>query len=172
MTRIRLRMSCGPIISKSMEKTGFKGDWSRLLLFIAYVSAFILVAVFISGCRVKYISVPEYHEIHDTLISKEYIDREVIKEVTVKDSSSFRKEDSIIYIERWHWERDYRYEKALQAKIDSLTQLKRDSVPYPVPYEVRVPAELKWWQKSLIWWGVICFAILAICIFVKIKIPK
>lgn len=118
----------------------------KLLAFI-FMWAIVLTIILCSlaGCRTVYqpYPVPEYHEVHDTIVKKEVEVKEVIKEVAVRDSVSFLVKGDTVVKERWHWERDYRYEKALQAKIDSLTKLKRDSIPYPVPGPVEyVPAQM------------------------------
>lgn len=88
---------------------------------------------------------------HDTItVVKEVVRDSIVNHyIEKKDSSSFRQNGDTVTIERWHWERDYRYEKILQAKIDSLSQVKADSIPYPVPVEVPVPAELTRWQKAM-----------------------
>ena len=103
---------------------------------------------------------------------QEFVDKLVIKEVATKDSSSFRKDGDTIRIERWHWERDYRYEKALQKKIDSLTNIKRDSIPYPVPGPTKYINELKKWQRYLIWWGVICTLSLILSIYLRFFLKR
>lgn len=116
----------------------------KMLAFI-FMWAIALTVIFCSltGCKTVYVPTPEYHEVHDTIVKKEVEVKEVIKEVTVRDSVSFLVKGDTVVKERWHWERDYRYEKALQAKIDSLTKLKRDSVSYPVPGPVEyVPAQM------------------------------
>ena len=120
------------------------GCWTSL----AFYSVLVMFLITISSCtKTIYVPTPEYHEIHDTIVHNETIIKEVIKEVAVKDSSSFHQSGDTIRIEHWHYERDYTYEKALQAKVDSLTQLKRDSVPYPVEVPVEVPAQLTSWQQ-------------------------
>lgn len=102
-----------------------------------------IVLVLLAGCtKTIYVPTPEYHEVHDTIAKKEIVEKEVIKEVAVRDSSSFRQSGDTILIERWHWERDYRYEKELQAKIDSLSHIERDTVFKPYPVSDEVPAEL------------------------------
>lgn len=134
----------------------------------------LIVMLCVAGCRsTQYISVPEYHETHDTLIQKEVIEKEVIKEVTVKDSVSFTVKGDTVRIERWHYERDYSKEKALEAKVDSLTKARRDSIPYPVPGPKEyVERPLKGWQKALIWWGVFCTLALIVFIIIRVRFPK
>lgn len=134
-----------------------------------------IVLFFMSGCRTVYqpYPVPEYHTIHDTVIQKSRYDSIIYKDRFVKDSSSFVQKGDTIRIERWHWERDYSYEKILQGMIDSLLSVKRDSVPYPVPGPTEyIEKPLKQWQKALIWWGVICAAIFVLILIIKIKRPK
>jgi hypothetical protein len=119
-------------------------DERRLILLIFMWSIlFTIVFVLLAGCtKTIYVPTPEYHEVHDTIVKKEIVEKEVIKEVSVRDSSSFRQSGDTIRIERWHWERDYSKEKALQAKIDSLSHIERDTVFLPYPVSDEVPAEL------------------------------
>jgi hypothetical protein len=116
----------------------------KILAFI-FMWAIVLTIILCSlaGCKTVYVPQPVYHEVHDTVVKKEVEEKVVIREVTVRDSVSFLVKGDTVVKERWHWERDYRYEQELQAKIDSLTKLKRDSVPYPVPGPVEyVPAQM------------------------------
>ena len=57
--------------------------------------------------------------------------------------------DTVTVIQHVRHDRDYRREKELEAKIDSFSHVKGDSIPYPVPVEVEVPAELTRWQKLM-----------------------
>ena len=155
-----------------MKDNRDKVNWPVLLLILIYSIVIVFVLVLVSGCKTRYVPVPEYHEIHDTIKTIERRDSIVFVNKTVKDSTSFRQSGDTIRIEKWHWERDYRYEKTLQKKIDSLTQLKRDSVPYPVPGPIEyIEKPLKGWQKLLIWWGGICVALGIVIVFVKLKFP-
>lgn len=133
-----------------------------------------IVLFFMAGCRTVYqpYPVPEYHEIHDTIIEKSRYDSIIYKDRFVKDSASFKQKGDTVWIERWHWERDYSYEKILQNRIDSILSAKQDSIPYPVPGPTKYINELKKWQKALIWWGVICTAIFVLIVVIKIKHPK
>ena len=129
-----------------------------------------MMLALLTSCRTVYVPQPEYHETHDTIVKKETVEKEVIKEVTVRDSSSFRQSGDTIRIERWHWERDYRYEKELQAKIDSLTKLKRDSVPYPVTVEVeKVVTKMNSFQAFFFWLGALASFLLIVFISIKIR---
>lgn len=140
---------------------------------IMAVITFVLIIFAFTGCKTTYIPQPEYHEIHDTIIRKEVVEKEVIKEVTVRDSVSFLVKGDTVRIERWHYERDYKTEKALQAKIDSLTHIERDSVPYPVPGPTQyVERPLKGWQKVLMWCGAIGIILIIIYIIIRIRFPK
>ena len=113
----------------------------------------IIMGLLLTACSPKVMQPqPLPVEAHrDTItVVKEVVRDSIIHHYTEKkDSSSFRQNGDTVTIERWHWERDYRYEKILQAKIDSLSQVKADSIPYPVPVEVPVPAELTRWQKAM-----------------------
>ena len=133
------------------------GDGKQLLLITCYIILLILATICLAGCtRTVYVPTPEYHEIHDTVVHNKVIEKEVIREVAVKDSSSFQVRGDTVYVYRYRYERDYTYEKRLQATIDSLSHATRDTVtvtlpPTEVVKEVEKP--LKKWQKYLIWWG-------------------
>ena len=148
-----------------------RDDKKMIALILMWAVILTIIMVSFSSCKeIQYVTVPETHEVHDTIIKKEVVEKEVIKEVTVKDSVSFQAKGDTIYISRYRYERDYTYEKFLQAKIDSLSHVKADSIPYPVPYEVRVPAELSSWQVFFIMLGKICAVIMILTIlFVIIK---
>ena len=148
------------------------GDGMRALYITLLITLAILMLAMFTGCKTVYTPIPEYHEIHDTIVKKEVVEKEVIKEVTVRDSVSFLVKGDTVVKERWHWERDYRYEKALQAKIDSLTKLKRDSIPYPVPGPTKYINELKKWQRYLIWWGIICTLSLILSIYLRFFLKR
>jgi len=147
----------------SLDRNG--GCWSSLAFYSVLVMLFLTIA---SCTKTVYVPTPEYHEIRDTIIKKEIVEKEVIKEVAVKDSSSFHQSGDTVRIEHWHYERDYTYEKALQAKVDSLTKLSRDTVPVPVEVPV-VTNVLKPWQKGLMWWGVITTLAFVVILYIKMR---
>jgi hypothetical protein len=127
-----------------------------------------------AGCtRIIYQPVPEYHYEHDTIKHTVMRDSIVYRDREVRDSASFRKDGDTILIEKWHWERDYKYEKYLQAQIDSLSNVKRDSIPYPVPGPTEyVPAELTALQQ---FWivsgkvGIVLLIVTFVILYIKTK---
>ena len=128
-----------------------------------------LIIVLLSACtKTVYQPVPVYDETHDTIVKKETVEKEVIKEVTVRDSASFRQSGDTVTIERWHWARDYRYEKILEAKIDSLSHVSADTVYKPIPIEIEVAAELTKWQIFLITLGKVFIVIIVLTVLVAI----
>lgn len=147
------------------------GDGKKLLVILFWTGVAFLLMILLHGCKTVYVPQPVYHEVHDTIKQVEVRDSIVNHYIYERDSSSFHQSGDTVRIEVWHWKRDYRYEKVLQAKIDSLSQIKRDSIPYPVPVEVEVPAEIKWWQKSLMWTGVVCILLVILYILIRLKLP-
>lgn len=149
------------------------GDTRRIVFLILLSVALVWAMVSLSSCRSKKPLVvtpkPEIHYIHDTVKTVERHDSIVNHYIEKKDSSSFRQNGDTVRIEHWHWERDYSHEKVLEAKIDSISHAKRDSIPYPVPYEVSVPAEIKKWQRGLMWWGGTSILLLILWLVMKIK---
>lgn len=134
-------------MDKSLEKNG--GCCGP-----TFCGLIILLILFIVSCSPKVVKpqppLPvESHHDTVTLVKEVVRDSIVNHYVTVRDSSSFRRDGDTVTIERWHYERDYTYEKILQAKIDSMSHIKGDSIPYPVEVPVEVPAELTRWQKMM-----------------------
>lgn len=152
-----------------------KDDWKLHITIFLWAFAITAILALMVSCKCTHqpvTPIPVIHEVHDTIKSVEYRDSIVFRDREVRDSSSFRQSGDTIRIERWHWERDYRYEKILQAKIDSLSKIKRDSIPYPVPSPPEyIEKPLKGWQKGLIWWGIFCTLALAIVIYIRVRIP-
>lgn len=123
------------------------------------------------SCSPKVVTktVVENHYQHDTIVQIEVKDSIVERIVEKRDSSaSIIKNDTII-IERWHWERDYRYEKLLQSKIDSISSSGQDSIPYEVEIPVYVEKPLKTWQKGMIGVGFVCIFMLILTVIIKIS---
>lgn len=143
-----------------------------LLWAIIVTAVFITLATFDSCCPCRNIVAPppETHYIHDTVKVREMRDSIVYKDKLVKDSSSFSQKGDTVTIERWHWERDYSYEKILEARLDSISNAKSDSIPYAVPGPTEyIEKPLKGWQKVLIWMGVIETALLAAFLYFRIR---
>lgn len=140
---------------------------------ITYIILVLLItaALLLTSCRTVYVDRPVTHIEHDTVkVVKESHDTvRIEKERIVRDSTSVTDRDSIKIVERWHWERDYRYEKVLQNTIDSLRDVKEkvDSIPYPV-YVDRVEYRTRDIVKVFAWIGFL--TLMALIVFVVIKI--
>ena len=162
-----------------MKKEDDDRKYLAIVLLWAVIATiiFVTLATFDSCCPCRNVVTPtpppEIHYIHDTVKTKEIRDSIVYKDKLVKDSSSFRQNGDTVTIERWHWERDYSYEKILEARPDSLSHVKGDSIPYPVPVEVEVPAKISNWQAFLITLGkgtLICGILLLFYWIIKKKL--
>lgn len=82
----------------------------------------------LSGCKTKYVSVPEWHERYvartDTLLKQDSI--------YVRDSVFSVLRGDTVYIGRVSYRDRYKY--VYRTKVD--TVIKRDSIPYPVIREL------------------------------------
>jgi hypothetical protein len=107
-----------------------------------------------TGCKsVETVVVKEHHT--DTLkIVKHQRDS-----VWLHDSIHVTEKGDTIRIEKWHTKY---IEKAVH---DTLYQSKRDSIPYPVEVTKEVAAPLKWWQKTLMYLGVLTILIFFIWVW-------
>ena len=101
-----------------------------------------------AGCKsVETVVVKEQHT--DTLM----ITKHQRDSVWLHDSIHVTEKGDTIRIEKCHTKY---IEKAVH---DTLYQSKRDSIPYPVEVTKEVAAPLKWWQKTLMYLGVITIII-------------
>ena len=104
-------------------------------MFILLVAGFVLIAM--GSCRsVRYVPVETIK--HDSV----YITQHQKDSIYIHDSIYQKEKGDTVLIEKWHT----RYiEKQVR---DTLIQIERDTIPQPYPYEVEVPAQLSWWQKT------------------------
>lgn len=146
----------------------------HLILVVLTLLCLMWMIFLVSSCtRAIYQPAPEYHEIHDTIVKKEVVEKEVIKEVTVRDSVSLVQKGDTIRIERWHYERDYSKEKALQAKIDSLSHVQRDTIVKPYPVEVPIPREYTLKDRVLFKFaGFGIFCLFLILLYIAYRVVK
>lgn len=133
----------------------------------------ILMLFMITACRTVYVPQPVYHEVHDTIKQVTVRDSIVEHYIYERDSSSFQQKGDTVTIEKWHWYRDYRYEKILQAQIDSLSHLERDTVTVTVevPIEVQVPRDYTLKDRILFkfaGFGIFCFVLLLLFIAYRV----
>lgn len=101
-----------------------------------------------TGCKsVETVVVKEHHT--DTLkITKHQRDS-----VWLHDSIRVTEKGDTVRIEKWHT-------KYIEKMVhDTLYQSKRDSIPYPVEVTKEVAAPLKWWQKTMMYLGVLTIII-------------
>ena len=124
--------------------------------------AFAMFGWILSGCTTtKYVPVISHST--DTLIQT----RTQYDSIYLSDSiyiSDFVRTDTVFRtVERWHTQyRDrWRHDTLYQAKIDSIP------APYPVTEYVENP--LRWWQKFLIWIGIIALMVVIVIVVWKLK---
>ena len=96
-----------------------------------------IVLMSLGSCRsVKYVPVETIN--HDSI----YITQHQKDSIYLHDSIHIKEKADTILIEKWHT-------KYIEKQVhDTLIQVERDTIPQPYPYEVEVPANLSWWQKT------------------------
>lgn len=116
-----------------MDKKGCIGVLVWMLLI--FICGIILIAF--GSCRsIKYVPIETIK--HDSV----YITQHQKDSIYIHDSIYQKEQGDTVLIEKWHT----RYiEKQVR---DTLIQIQRDTIPQPYPYEVEVPAQLSWWQKT------------------------
>ena len=57
------------------------------------------------------------------------------------------------------------------VRIEERVVTVTDSIPYPVEVPVYVDKELRWWQRSLMWAGVVAIVVASVAAYRRIKRP-
>lgn len=75
-------------------------------------------------------------------IDTTYITRHERDSIHIHDSIHVSEKGDTVRIDRWHtrWRDRWRY--------DTIYISNTDSIPVPYPVEVKVPAQLTWWQQT------------------------
>lgn len=151
-----------------MRKNYVMGDspnrWEGLLWFLLLAGMLFVVGVMLTGCKTKERIVTVEHVRTDTT----YITKEQRDSIWLHDSiyvHEWSKQDTVYMLqEKWHtkYKEKVVRDTIYQAKVDSVP------VPYEVVKEVRKP--MWWWQKMLIWWGLICAAGAGVWVWLKVKV--
>ena len=114
----------------------------------------IVIAILLfSACRTitKTIEIPV--EIPVEVVKKEYIHDTKIDSIYIRDSIDRWKKGDTLYITKWHTKFKY------INKVDTI--VKTDSIPKIVPVVKEVEVNhIYWWQKSLMYIGVLVVIIL------------
>ena len=127
---------------------------SRMIkLFLAVV----VMAVVCSCTKTEYITVERVT--HDTT----YVAKHQRDSIWLHDSIRVSEKGDTIRIERWH-------KKFVERDVhDTLFQAKSDTIPQPYPVTEYVEKPLSWWQKWLIWIGIIALMVVIVIVVWKLK---
>lgn len=140
-----------------MDKKGCIGVLVWMLLI--FICGMILIAF--GSCRsIKYVPIETIK--HDSI----YITQHQKDSIYIHDSIYQKEKGDTVLIEKWHT-------KYIEKQVrDTLIQIQRDTIPQPYPYEVEVPAQLSWWQKTRMRMGEIALVALLVLLgswIVRIK---
>lgn len=95
-----------------------------------------LICALIGGCKTKYVSVPEYHEVivnkHDTLITRDSIFQKDSVYMWMQGDTIWKEKFSVLYKDRW------------RDKIVYRDSIRVDSVRVPLPV---VTNKVRWQDK-------------------------
>lgn len=127
--------------------------WFLLILFAGFI------CIGLGACRsIKYVPVETVK--HDSI----YITQHQKDSIYVHDSIYKKEKGDTLIIEKWHT-------KYIEKQVrDTLIQIERDTIPQPYPYEVEVPAQLSWWQKTRLYLANV--VLLALAVFIGWKIYR
>ena len=124
--------------------------------------AFAMFGWLLSGCTTtKYVPVISHST--DTLIQT----RTQYDSIYLSDSiyiSDFVRTDTVFRtVERWHTKYRDRW------RHDTIYQARHDTIPQPYPVTEYVEKPLGWWQKGLIWIGIITLMVVIVWIVGRLK---
>ena len=122
---------------------------------IAWITGFLLAVWLLGSCTTtEYVTVPELHT--DTLMVMQHSRDSIYVHDSVWVSEQQRGDTILLTTTKWLT----KYIERLRH--DTIYQSKTDSVPQPYPVEVKVPADLTWWQQLRLHVGDIALAVLGI----------
>ena len=105
------------------------------------ILAGLLMAVLLAGCTTtKYVPVPEVH--HDTVRITQQQRDSIYLHDSIYVQTLTRGDTVYLTTDRWHTQYRDRWSH------DTVYQSRTDTIPKPYPVEVKVPAELTWWQQT------------------------
>ena len=128
------------------------GCLSHVIIFIV---GFLLAVLLLGSCTTtKYVTVPEVHT--DTLMVTQHSRDSIYVHDSIWVSEQQRGDTILLTTTKWLT----KYVERLSH--DTIYKSKTDSVPQPYPVEVKVPADLTWWQRFRLHTGDIALAVLGI----------
>ena len=128
------------------------GCLSHVIIFIV---GFLLAVLLLGSCTTtKYVTVPEVHT--DTLMVTQHSRDSIYVHDSIWVSEQQRGDTILLTTTKWLT----KYVERLSH--DTIYKSKTDSVPTPYPVEVKVPADLTWWQRVRLHTGDLALAVLGI----------
>lgn len=135
------------------------GGLAESCFLLAGILIVVIVFLLLTSCKqIEYVTVEKVR--NDTT----YITKHQRDSVWLHDSIMVSEKGDTIRIEKWHT-------KYIEKQVhDTLYQATHDTIPQPFPLIKMVEKPLGWWQKTLIWIGII--ALMGIIIFAVWKLKK
>jgi hypothetical protein len=134
--------------------------WATMC-YLAVLMMAVLLCIMLGGCTTtKYVTVPEYHT--DTLKVSHNVHDSIYVHDSVWVSEQQRGDTILLTTTKWLT----KYVERLSH--DTIYQSKTDSVPAPYPVEVKVPAEMTWWQQTRMHVGGVVLALLLMWLAVRL----
>jgi len=118
----------------------------------------VVVMAVVCGCtKTDYITVERVT--HDTT----YVAKHQRDSIWLHDSIRVSEKGDTIRIEKWHT-------KFVEREVhDTIYQAKSDTIPQPYQVTEYVEKPLGWWQKCLIWIGIIALMVVIVIVVWKLK---
>lgn len=102
---------------------------------------------------IEYVPVPIHHT--DTVLCHSTVH----DSIWIHDSTFIKEKGDTVMVEKWHT-------KYVEKQVHDTTYVsKNDSVPVPYPVKEYVEKPLAWWQKTLMWLGVLAIGIFCVWVW-------
>jgi putative lipoprotein len=112
-------------------------DYLRQIIFAFMLAAAFIMLMMLQGCRTKYVSVPEYHNVyinkHDTLTKHDSVYQEVFVDRYVKGDTIYLTKTKV----------DYRFRNLYKTRYRDSLKIDSIRVPYPVERKLNKWENLK-----------------------------
>lgn len=162
------------------DKDHLKTAVIQLVSFVGLLIGLMIALAFFGSCTTtEYVEMPSLHTEHhwhtDSVHQTDSVIHEKTTTIMQLDSAAMAKYGIQLKAAERAWlVRTAELERQMQRlmQLSQMSDTVRDSIPYPVEVVKEVPAELRWYEKGIMIFGILSFLLLLIIFARKLgKIP-
>lgn len=150
-----------------------KNTWLlRHFMLLCWIVVSMLLILLACGCTKK-VYVP-VETVTENVVYRTDTLRQVVQRydsIYIRDSVSLIHRNDTVFLTKWRDQLKYIYrtDTLYNTKADSIYAYIEKPVPYEVEKIVKVEKPLKWWQKTLMWMGVVAIIAIGYLIYRLVK---